>query len=168
MLDLLCSALPGASGPTLGWRRNVLLVEASHNPDSGRVMHHTQALDSFCAQNGIRLWRMQGLSRTVKTVPATTFPTPVASPLFTGSFPSTPHLYSPDMGQRIGRIDLVPPLSLDGQLGKTAVSPPVSPRGLRQLSLPVKLLHEKLQNSPQVGVIHLALQNDLDGLIMRY
>ncbi|XP_028762953.1 LOW QUALITY PROTEIN: phospholipase A I-like [Neltuma alba] len=161
-------SIEGASGPTLGWRRNVLLVEASHNPDSGREIRHAQALDSFCAHNGIRLSRMQGLSRTVKAVPATAFPTPVASPMFTGSFPSTPHVYSPDFGQRIGRIDLIPPLSLDAQLGKTTASPPVSPRGLRQLPLPVQLLHEKLQNSPQVGVIHLALQNDLDGLIMSW
>lgn len=111
---------------------------------------------------------MQGLSGNVKTVPSTTFQTPFASPLFTGSFPSSPLVYSPDIGQRIGRIDLVPPLSLDGHLGKTIASPPMSPRGLRQLSLPVKSLHEKLQNSPQVGVIHLALQNDSDGLIVRY
>lgn len=131
------------------------------------MTRHAQALDSFCTQHGIRLSRMQGLSGTVKANPATAFPTPVTSPMFTGSFPSTPHVYSPDYGQRIGRIDLIPPLSLDGPMGKITASPPVSPRGLRQLPLPVQLLHEKLQNSPQVGVIHLALQNDIDGLIMR-
>ena len=168
MLRFFCSLLSGADGPTLGWRRNVLLVEASHNPDSGRVIHHARELESFCARNGIRLSLMQGLSGIVKTVPSTTFPTPFQSPLFTGSFPSSPRMFSPDLGQRIGRIDLVPPLSLDGQLGKAIASPPMSPRGLRQLSLPVKSLHEKLQNSPQVGVIHLALQNDSDGLIVRY
>ncbi|XP_054777187.1 phospholipase A I-like isoform X1 [Prosopis cineraria] len=157
----------GASGPTLGWRRNVLLVEASQSPDSGRAVHHARALESFCARNAIRLSVMQGFSGNVKTVPGTSLPTPFASPLF-GSFPSSPHVYSPDIGQRIGRIDLVPPLSLDGQLGKAVASPPISPRGLRQLSLPVRLLHEKLQNSPQVGVIHLALQNDSDGLIMSW
>ncbi|CAJ1941306.1 unnamed protein product [Sphenostylis stenocarpa] len=160
--------LEGANGPTLGWRRNVLLVEALHNPDSGKVIHHARELESFCARHGIRLSLMQGLSGIVKTVPSTTFPTPFASPLFTGSFPSSPLLYSPDLGQRIGRIDLVPPLSLDGQLGKTIASPPMSPRGLRQLSLPIKSLHEKLQNSPQVGVIHLSLQNDSDGLIVSW
>lgn len=110
---------------------------------------------------------MQGLSGNVKTTPGASFPTPFASPLF-GSFPSSPRVYSPNIGQRIGRIDLVPSLSLDGQPGKSFASPPISPRGLRQLSLPVQLLHEKLQNSPQVGVIHLALQNDSDGLIVRY
>ncbi|KAH1116229.1 hypothetical protein GLYMA_17G015200v4 [Glycine max] len=161
-------SLKGADGPTLGWRRNVLLVEASHNPDSGRVIHHARELESFCARNGIRLSLMQGLSGIVKTVPSTTFPTPFQSPLFTGSFPSSPCMFSPDLGQRIGRIDLVPPLSLDGQLGKAIASPPMSPRGLRQLSLPVKSLHEKLQNSPQVGVIHLALQNNSDGLIVSW
>ncbi|KAK7348479.1 hypothetical protein VNO80_23037 [Phaseolus coccineus] len=161
-------SLEGTNGPTLGWRRNVLLVEASHNPDSGKVIHHARELESFCARNGIRLSFIQGLSGIVKTVPSTTFPTPFASPLFTGSFPSSPLMYSPDLGQRIGRIDLVPPLSLDGQLGKTIASPPMSPRGLRQLSFPVKSLHEKLQNSPQVGVIHLSLQNDSNGLIVSW
>ncbi|KAG4939004.1 hypothetical protein JHK86_045145 [Glycine max] len=43
---------------------------------------------------------------------------------------------------------------LDGQLGKTIASPPMSPRGVRQLSFSVKSLLEKLQNSSQVGVIH--------------
>ncbi|KAK7303283.1 hypothetical protein RJT34_14186 [Clitoria ternatea] len=157
-----------ALGPTLGWRRNVLLVEALHNPDSGRAQHHALELESFCARSGIRLSQMQGLSGNVGTAPTTTFPTPFASPLFTGSFPSSPLVNSPDFGQRIGRIDLIPPLSLDGQMGKVAASPPVSPRGLRQLSLPVRLLHEKLQNSPQLGVIHLALQSDSDGLIMSW
>ncbi|XP_027922145.1 phospholipase A I isoform X2 [Vigna unguiculata] len=161
-------SLEGANGPTLGWRRNVLLVEAAHNPDSGKAIHHARELESFCARNGIRLSLVEGLSGIVKTLPSTTFPTPFASPLFTGSFPSSPLMYSPDLGQRIGRIDLVPPLSLDGQLGKTVASPPVSPRGLRQLSFPIKSLHEKLQNSPQVGVIHLSLQNDSDGSIVSW
>ncbi|CAJ2649528.1 unnamed protein product [Trifolium pratense] len=161
-------SIEGVNGPTLGWRRNVLLVEASHNPDSGRSIHHARGLESFCARNGIRLSLMQGLSGAVKTVPSSAFPTPFASPLFTGSFPSSPLVYSPDIGQRIGRIDLVPPLSLDGLQGKTVASPPLSPRGLRQFSMPVKALHEKLQNSPQVGVIHLTLQADSDGLIISW
>ncbi|KAF3965203.1 hypothetical protein ACB098_05G177400 [Castanea mollissima] len=157
------------NGPSLGWRRNVLLVEASHSPDSGRTVHHARALESFCSRNGIRLSLLQGISGIVKTVPATTFPTPFASPLFTGSFPSSPLLYSPDFGpQRVGRIDMVPPLSLDGQSGKAAVSPPKSPSGPRQLSLPVRSLHEKLQNSPQVGIIHLSLQNDSIGSILSW
>ncbi|KAL4628422.1 hypothetical protein ACB092_05G237800 [Castanea dentata] len=157
------------NGPSLGWRRNVLLVEASHSPDSGRTVNHPRALESFCSRNGIRLSLLQGISGIVKTVPATTFPTPFASPLFTGSFPSSPLLYSPDFGpQRVGRIDMVPPLSLDGQSGKAAVSPPKSPSGPRQLSLPVRSLHEKLQNSPQVGIIHLSLQNDSIGSILSW
>ncbi|PQQ16021.1 phospholipase A I isoform X2 [Prunus yedoensis var. nudiflora] len=156
-------------GPSLGWRRNVLLVEASHSPNSGRASNHAHALGSFCARNGIRLSLMQGISGFVKTVPATTFPTPFASPLFPASIPSSPLFYSPDFGpQRAGRIDMVPPLSLDGQSGKGAVSPPESPAGPRQLSLPVQSLHEKLQNSPQVGIVHLALQNDSLGSILSW
>lgn len=146
----------------------MLLVEALHSPNSGRVMHHARALESFCARNGIRLSLMHGASGIEKKVPATTFPSPFTSPLITGSFPSSPLLFSPDFGpQRVGRIELVPPLSLDGiQSGKTAASPPMSP-GHRELSLPVRSLHEKLQNVPQVGIIHLALQNDSCGSILR-
>lgn len=157
------------SSPSLGWRRNVLLVEASYSPDSGRVVHHARSLETFCAHNGIRFSLMNGILENAKAVPGTAFPTPFTSPLFTGSFPSSPLLYSPDVGpQRVGRIDLVPPLSLDGfQSGKTT-SHPNSPSGPRQLSLPVQSLHEKLQNSPQVGIIHLALQNDSLGSILSW
>ncbi|KAG8635229.1 hypothetical protein MANES_16G010100v8 [Manihot esculenta] len=158
------------NGASLGWRRNVLLVEALHSPDSGRVMHHARALESFCSRNGIRLSLMLGTSGVTKPAPATAFPSPFTSPLITGSFPSSPLIYSPDFGpQKVGRIDMVPPLSLDGfQSGKNATSPPMSPSGRRQLSLPVRSLHEKLQNTPQVGIIHLALQNDLFGSILSW
>ncbi|KAH8512104.1 hypothetical protein H0E87_009347 [Populus deltoides] len=157
------------SSPSLGWRRMVLLVEALHSPDSGRVVHHARALESFCTRNAIRLSLMHATSGIARTVPTGTFPSPFASPLITGSFPSSPLLFSPDFGsQRIGRIDMVPPLSLDGaQFGKTALSPPMSPKH-RRLSLPVRSLHEKLQNSPQVGLVHLALQNDSSGSILSW
>ncbi|QHO21177.1 Phospholipase A I [Arachis hypogaea] len=153
----------GNSSPTLGWRRNVLLVEASHSPDSGSVINHARVLESFCARNRIRFSLMRGLSETLKKVPSPTNLSPYASPVF----PSSPRRYSPD-SQRIGRIDLVPALSLDSQLGKPTTSPPVSPRGLRLLSSPVRQLHDKLQNTPQVGVVHLALQSNSDGLIMSW
>ncbi|KAJ6935190.1 phospholipase A I isoform X1 [Populus alba x Populus x berolinensis] len=157
------------SSPSLGWRRMVLLVEALHSPDSGRVVHHARALESFCTRNAIRLSLMHATSGIARTVPTGTFPSPFASPLITGSFPSSPLLFSPDFGlQRIDRIDMVPPLSLDGaQSGKTALSPPMSPKH-RRLSLPVRSLHEKLQNSPQVGLVHLALQNDSSGSILSW
>ncbi|GLT29375.1 hypothetical protein SLA2020_042470 [Shorea laevis] len=160
------------SSPSLGWRRNVLLVEALHSPDSGRAVHHARALESFCANQGIKLSLMHGISGISKMTPGTAFPTPFTSPLITGSFPSSPLLFSPDVGpHRLGRIDLVPPLSLDGlQSGKTATSPPKpkSPPGRKQLSLPVRSIHEKLQNLPQVGVIHLALQHDTVGSILSW
>lgn len=168
-LNLYCYfAVIDVKSPSLGWRRNVLLVEASHSPNSGRALNHAHALESFCARNGIRLSLMQGISGFMKTAPATTFPTPFQSPLFPASVPSSPLFYSPDFGpQRVGRIDMVPPLSLDGHPGKGATSPPRSPSGPRRLSLPVQSLHEKLQNSPQVGIVHLALQNDSLGSILR-
>ncbi|KAL2495360.1 Phospholipase A I [Forsythia ovata] len=155
---------------SLGWRRCVLLVEASNSPDSGRVFHHARALETFCASNGIRLSLTSGASGSIKAAPGSAFPTPFTSPLFTGSFPSSPLLYSPDLGpQRVDRIDLVPPLSLDGfHVAKTTASPPGSPPKRRQLSLPVLSLHEKIQNSPQIGVIHLALQNDTCGSILSW
>ncbi|GLT52606.1 hypothetical protein SLA2020_259380 [Shorea laevis] len=160
------------SSPSLGWRRNVLLVEALHSPDSGRTVHHARALESFCANQGIRLSLMHGTSGISKVTPGTAFPTPFTSPPITGSFPSSPLLFSPDIGSHsLGGIDLVPPLSLDGlQSGKTATSPPKpkSPPGRKQLSLHVRSIHEKLQNLPQVGIIHLALQNDTVGSILSW
>ncbi|KAL3576101.1 hypothetical protein D5086_021384 [Populus alba] len=158
------------TSPSLGWRRNVLLVEALHSPGSGRAVQHSRALETFCSRNAIRLSLMHATSGIARTVPPGTFPSPFSSPLITGSFPSSPLLFSPDLGsQRIGLIDSVPPLSLDGvQSGKIALSPPMSPSKHRQLSLPVRSLHEKLQNSPQVGIIHLALQNDSSGSILSW
>ncbi|RWR85093.1 phospholipase A I isoform X1 [Cinnamomum micranthum f. kanehirae] len=156
------------NGPSLGWRRMILLVESSNSPDSGKTVHHARSLETFCARNGIRLSLMNKISGFPK--PSTTVSTPFTSPLFTGSFPSSPLLSSPDIGpHRISRLDLVPPLSLDGlQTGKTHCSPPVSPSGIRQLSVPVRSLHEKLQNLPQVGIVHLALQNDSVGSILSW
>ncbi|KAL0353241.1 UNVERIFIED_CONTAM: Phospholipase A I [Sesamum angustifolium] len=156
--------------PSLGWRRGVLLVEASNSPDSGRVFHHARALETFCASNGIRLSLANGASGTIKAAPGSTLPTPFTSPLFTGSFPSSPLIYSPDIGPlRAGRIDLVPPLSLDGfHSAKSTASPPESPPTRKQLSIPVIALHEKIQNLPQVGVVHLALQNDTRGSILSW
>nr|GMD86050.1 phospholipase A I [Ipomoea batatas] len=157
------------SSPSLGWRRSVLLVEASNSPDSGRVFHHARSLESFCTRNGIRLSSFNGISGIVKAT-GSSFPTPFASPLFTGSFPSSPLVYSPDFGHhRAGRIDLVPPLSLDEfQSAKTGLSPPESPAKRPHFSMPIRSLYEKLQNSPQVGVVHLALQNDMSGSIMSW
>lgn len=156
------------NSPSLGWRRMVVLVESSFSPDSGRSIHHARSLETFCARSGIRLSLMNKLSGFPK--PSTSVSTPFTSPLFTGSFPSSPLFGSPEIGpQRINRIDLVPPLSLDGfQSGKMPVSPPLSPSGVRQLSVPVRSLHDKLQNLPQVGVIHLALQNDSIGAILSW
>lgn len=146
----------------------MLLVEASNSPDSGRFFYHARSLEKFCSENGIRLSMTNGISGTNKTGPG--FLTPFTSPMFTGSFPSSPLLYSPDLGPlRAARIDLVPPLSLDGsQPGKTIASPPESPAKCRQLPLPILSLHDKLKSSPQVGIVHLALQNDNCGSILRF
>nr|GLL23991.1 phospholipase A I-like isoform X2 [Ipomoea trifida] len=157
------------SGPALGWRRSILLVEASNSPDSGRVFHHARSVESFCTNNRIGISLFNGVPGTVNAA-GSSLPASVPSPLFTGSFPSSPFLYNPDVGpHKVGRIDLVPPLSLDGfQSTKVPASPPESPAKDRQLSLLVQSLYEKLQNSPQVGVVHLALQNDLSGSILSW
>ncbi|CAI0468244.1 unnamed protein product [Linum tenue] len=159
----------GGSGPTLGWRRNVLLVEALHSPDSGRVMHHARALETFCARNSIRVSHVHSASGSSKSVPPAVA-SPFASPLITGSFPSSPLLYSPDFGShRVGRIEMVPPLSLDGNTSvRAGASPPISPKARKPFSLPVRSLHEMLQNAPQVGIVHLALQNDSSGSILSW
>ncbi|XP_026422800.1 phospholipase A I-like isoform X3 [Papaver somniferum] len=158
------------NSPSLGWRRMVLLVEASHSPDSGRAIYHARSLETFSARTGIRLSSINRILGFSKSAPATTFATPFASPLLTGSFPSSPLLYSPEVAsQRVNRIDLVPPLSLDEcQTGKSPGSPPKSPMRPRELSAPVQSLQEKLQSSPQVGIIHLALQNDAVGSILSW
>ncbi|KAG8385717.1 hypothetical protein BUALT_Bualt03G0074200 [Buddleja alternifolia] len=168
--QLLRAKVTNENCPSLGWRRGMLLVEASNSPDTGRVFHHARALEKFCANNGITLILTNGVSGTIKGTPGSTFATPFTSPLFTGSFPSSPQLYSPDIGpQRAGRIDLVPPLSLDGFLSaKSTSSPPESPTKRRQLAVPILSLHEKIQNSPQVGVVHFALQNDTRGSILSW
>lgn len=144
----------------------MLLVESSYSTDIGNTDNHARSLEKFCASNGIRISLTSRTSGLLK--PATRFATPFTSPLITGSFPSSP-LYSPEFGpQRINRIDLVPPFSLDGHpIGKTSMSPPTSPLVSRQPSSYVRSLHEKLQNLPQVGIIHLALENDLTGSILR-
>ncbi|KAL0693790.1 hypothetical protein Bca4012_060970 [Brassica carinata] len=158
------------SSPSLGWRRNVLLVEAQHSPDSGRVKHHARALESFCSSNGIKLSSLHATPGGPKPSPGTAFPTPFNSPLISGSLPTSPLLFTPDHGpQKFNRIDMVPPLSLDGgHAGKTVLSPPSSPPPKRQLYLPLRQMHEKLQNLPQVGIIHLALQNDSNGSILSW
>ncbi|MFQ6639347.1 hypothetical protein Gotur_016348 [Gossypium turneri] len=158
----------GESSPSLGWRRNILLVEALNSPDSGRIVHHARALESFCSRNGIRLSLLHDISGISKAVLEKRFPTSFTSHLITESYPSSPLVFSPDVGsQRLGRIDMVPPLSLDGS-GKTVTSPPELSPEPRQLSLPVQSLHEKLQNLPQVGIIHMALQNDSIGSILSW
>ncbi|KAF8051898.1 hypothetical protein N665_1655s0005 [Sinapis alba] len=158
------------NSPSLGWRRNVLLVEAQHSPDSGRVKHHARALESFCSSNGIKLSSLHATPGGPKPSPGTAFPTPFNSPLISGSLPTSPLLFTPDHGpQKFNRIDMVPPLSLDGaHAGKTVLSPPSSPPPKRQLYLPLRQMHEKLQNLPQVGIIHLALQNDSNGSILSW
>ncbi|KAK9706439.1 hypothetical protein RND81_07G124600 [Saponaria officinalis] len=155
--------------PSLGWRRNVLLVEASNSPDSGRIIHHARSLETFCSHHGIRVATVTGISNSPKPLSGTSITSPFASPMFTGSFPSSPILSSPDFGQRASRVDLVPPLSLDGNQPLKVTSPPAkSPSGPRQLSLPVQSLFHKLQNSPQVGIVHLALQSDTTGAILSW
>ncbi|KAJ4813221.1 Patatin [Rhynchospora pubera] len=154
-------------GPTLGWRRTVLLVEATYNAEAIKNSNHARSLETFCMQNGIRIAIM---SRSpVFSKPTSTLPTPISSPLFTGSFPSSPLLYSPECGpQRTNRIDLVPPLSLDGHPTAKYASPPSSPVVSREPGVHVRPLYDKLLNLPHIGVVHLTLQNDSSGSILSW
>ncbi|EPS61825.1 hypothetical protein M569_12968, partial [Genlisea aurea] len=156
-----------SDGPFLGLRRGMLLVEASNSPDSGRVFHHARSLETYCAGNGIRLSLAYGGSTTARGSRR-----PYSSPLFTGSFPSTSLMYSPELGPVDRMIEAAappPPFALDGGFysPKSAASPPESPK-YRDLALPVLALYENLRNSPQLGIVHLALQNDSQGSILRY
>lgn len=161
-------ALLDDNSPSLGWRRNVLLVEALNSPDSGRIVHHTTALKTLCSRSGVRLSTLTGTSNSSKAMAGTSVSSPFTSPMFTGSFPSSPLLYSPDVVQRIGRIDLVPPMCLnDHEPLRLTSSPPKSSPGPRQLSLPVQSLSNKLKSSPQAGIVHLALQSDTMGSVIR-
>ncbi|KAF2304984.1 hypothetical protein GH714_000861 [Hevea brasiliensis] len=101
------SAILDENRLSLGWRRNVLLVESLHSLDSGRVVHHARELESFCGRNVIRFSLNLGASGIAKTVPATTFPSPFTSPLITGRFPSSPLSYSPDFGPQKNDVFVV-------------------------------------------------------------
>ncbi|KAL8259333.1 hypothetical protein R6Q59_027286 [Mikania micrantha] len=133
---------PGENGACLGWRRNVLLVKASN---SGKKFNHVQSLDTFCGGNGIKISAVDVMTSTLKPVSETSFPSP---------FPSNAGLYS---------CDMMPHLSLDDKS-----CPKESPTAPRQLSVRIRLLYDRLQNSPNVGVVHLALQNDTNGSILSW
>ncbi|KAI5081182.1 hypothetical protein GOP47_0004365 [Adiantum capillus-veneris] len=158
-------------GACLGWRRRVFLVEAWGSSETLKLSGHIHSLESFCSHHRIKLEKFVGAH--VASSAAASSATPFTSPLFTGSFPGSPLLPSPELGfHHVGHPEVVPPLSLDGggqsQVSVNASQSPLTspPLGPRQLSLPVSSLHEKLQRSPQVGIVHLALQSDSAGLIL--
>ncbi|KAL7615494.1 hypothetical protein Lser_V15G04567 [Lactuca serriola] len=154
----------GENGPCLGWRRYVLLVKASNSPDSRKnLSSHIQSLETFCSGNGIKIFLMDVTSSSSSSSLSSPSP-PTSSPLFTASFPSSSRLFGSDTGPG-------PHLGLDGNFTDKSCAPlpPLeSPTTLRKLSEPIRYLHDKLQNSPQVGVVHLALQNDSNGSILSW
>lgn len=130
---------------------------------------HTHYLETFCLRRNIRLELFNSVPEAPKV--QSHVRTPFTSPPFTGSLSGTPHVFSPDVGMHpLVRPEVVPPLSLDGSaLGKVSHSPPGSPTlGPHQLSAPVMALQEKLQASPQIGLVHLALHSDAEGLVLRF
>ncbi|KAH7298485.1 hypothetical protein KP509_25G046000 [Ceratopteris richardii] len=157
-------------GACLGWRRRVFLVEASGNTEALKLSGHIRSLEIFCSQHRIKLEKFAGTQ--VASGTGTSRSTPFTSPLFSGSFPGSPLMHSPELSfHHIGNSERVPPLSLDGGAqnylsGNALQSPLVSPLGPRQLAPLVSSLNEKLQKSPQVGIIHLALESDSAGLIL--
>ena len=130
----------------------MLLVKASNSPDSRKTFSHIQSLETFCSGNAIKISLMDVTSATSSSPP------PLTSPLCTASFPSSSRLYG---------SDTAPILGLHGNLMEKSYAPLESPTAFRKLSKPIQLLHDILQNSPQVGVVHLALQNDANGSILR-
>nr|GEX43802.1 phospholipase A I-like [Tanacetum cinerariifolium] len=159
------NSVVGENGPSLSWRRNVLLVKASNSLDLKKNFNHVQSLETFCSDSGIRISLVDVTLATPKPLQETSFPSPFTSALVTGSFHSNPLDIGP---RRTGGRDLTPHFNLGGNhtaktsyLQKSAITP-------RKLSIPIQLLHEKLQNSPQVGVVHLALENDSNGSILSW
>ncbi|KAI3510282.1 hypothetical protein L1887_17152 [Cichorium endivia] len=142
----------GENGPSLGWRRYVLLVKASNSPDSRKTFSHIQSLETFCSGKGIKICLMDVTS-------AKSSPIQLTSPLCTASFPSSSRLFGSDTGPHLG---------LDRNFTAKFCAPLESPTAVRKLSEPIRVLHDKLQNSPQVGVVHLALQNDENGSILSW
>ncbi|EFJ31555.1 hypothetical protein SELMODRAFT_408233 [Selaginella moellendorffii] len=149
------------SRPGLGWRRRLLLVEASRSPEMAKPFKHTRTLEGYCARNSIKIEVVSSSGGTLRSA-ASSF-TPLTSPLFS----STPFPFSPDIASQILGRSEVPPLSLDGskQLHTPPGSPPLGPR---QLYGPVATLHEKIRSSPQIGVVHLALHSDQIGLVLSW
>nr|XP_043611234.1 phospholipase A I-like [Erigeron canadensis] len=153
----------GENGPFLGWRRNMLLVKAS--TDSRKKINHIQSLETFCSGIGINLSIDDVASGPLNTVQETSFPSPFTSPMYNGGFPSCPLNTGT---HKTGRNDLRPNLSLNGNYAVKSSFPLESPTTPRQLSMPIRLLHERLRNSPQVGVVHFALENDSNGSVLSW
>ncbi|CAM6093593.1 unnamed protein product [Calypogeia fissa] len=164
----------GADETALGWRRRVLLAEVRRSPEKQKPFRHTRSLEAYCSRHSIKLLLTGAFPSVPVAAPPST--TPYSSPSYSSSFPTSPPLLfnSPEPGLLFqGRPDLVPHLSLDGGYGgnfkNLASTPPSSPTtGPRQLYGPVSSLYEKLQTSPQVGVVHLAMHSDLTGLIISW
>lgn len=148
------------------------MVEAWGSSEMLKLSGHIRSLESFCSKHRIKLEKFNNTHVASGATASTS--TPFTSPLFSGSFPGSPLLHSPELGlHHLGHSEVVPPLSLDGggpiQLlsGNVSQSSLASPTLIpRQLSVPVSSLNEKLQRSPQVGIVHLALQSDSAGLIL--
>lgn len=156
----------------IGWRRRVLLVEGCRSPELLKPWRHTRILEAFCGRHGLKIESFHyGKPSLPVSSSVNNNVTPFASPLLGPGMPGSPLLYSPDLGLKSFANDgMPPPLSLnDHGLLKGPHSPPWSPPlGPRLLASPVAALQEKLQGSPQVGVVHLALHSDITGMILRW
>lgn len=150
----------------IGWRRRVLLVEGCRSPELVKPWRHARIVEAFCARHGLKLELFSYENPPPAIAVPQTSNSPFASPLLG---PRSPGLYSSEPGlQSLKHFDGMPPLSLDPSLTKGTHSPPWSPPlGPRHLAPPVMALQERLHGSPQVGVVHLALHSDVNGMILR-
>ena len=151
----------------IGLRRRILLVEGCRSPELVKPWRHARIVEAFCARHGLKLELFRYENSPTPISVLQTSNSPFASPLLG---PRSPGLYSSEPGlQSFKHNDGMPPLSLDPSFMKGSHSPPWSPPlGPRQLAPPVMALQEKLQGSPQVGVVHLALHSDVNGMILRW
>ncbi|XP_024394241.1 phospholipase A I isoform X2 [Physcomitrium patens] len=151
----------------IGWRRRILLVEGCRSPELVKPWRHARIVEAFCARHGLKLELFSYENPPPPITSLRTSNSPFASPLL-GS--RSPGLYSSEPGlESFKNHDGIPPLSLDPHLMKGIHSLPSSPPlGSRQLAPPVMALQEKLHGSNQVGVVHLALHSDQNGMILSW
>lgn len=159
----------------LGYRRRVLLVEGRRSPELSKPFRHTRSLETFCLRRGIKVDTIDCnpsqtavSSRPLKSnsIPPVQQPgSPVAGSQTT---PSSPMKGGSESHPTTPRRGVSPEPDLDQLLSPGP--PPDGDRwgGALQLAAPAQELLDRLEASPLVGVLHLALHCDRQGFILSW